>query len=192
MPMINVTLMEGYAEPVRERMAHQMTCAVGAVLEAPAEAITVMIQEVAPANYSRGDQRRKPAAAPPDAVELVREFLKRMEARDLEGARGMLAADFEMVFPGNARFKKIEELVEWAKKRYQWVRKRYEAFDLAPQLDGSVVYCFGTLEGEGLQGEPFADIRFIDRFTVRGGLLRNQRVWNDLAASGVVSNEVTQ
>ena len=186
MPVISVTLMEGYEESVRERIAHQMTCAVGAVLEAPAEVITVMIHEVAAANYRRGDQRRQPAAAPPDALALVSEFLKRMEARDLEGARAMLADDFEMVFPGNARFKKIEELVEWAKKRYNWVRKRYEAFDLAPQLNGSVVYCFGVLDGEDLKGRPFAGIRFIDRFTVRRGLLQNQHVWNYLAASGVI------
>ena len=186
MPVISVTLMEGYEESVRERIAHQMTCAVGAVLEAPAEVITVTIQEVAAANYRRGDQRRQPAAAPPDALALVGEFLKLMEARDLEGARLMLAEDFEMVFPGNARFKKIEELVEWAKKRYHWVRKRYETFDLAPQLNGSVVYCFGVLDGEDLKGRPFADVRFIDRFTVRKGLLQNQQVWNDLAASGVI------
>jgi phenylpyruvate tautomerase PptA (4-oxalocrotonate tautomerase family) len=186
MPVISIALMEGYEESVRERIAHHLTCAVGAVLEAPAEVITVMIQEVASANYRRGDQRRRQAAAPPDAAVLVKEFLGRMEARNLEGARSMLAEDFEMVFPGNARFKKIEELVEWAKKRYHWVRKRYETFDLAPQLNGSVVYCFGVLDGEDLKGRPFADIRFIDRFTVRKGLLQNQQVWNDLAASGVI------
>jgi phenylpyruvate tautomerase PptA (4-oxalocrotonate tautomerase family) len=178
--------MEGYEESVRERIGHQLTCAVGAVLEAPAEAVTVVIQEVAAANYRRGDRHRQPAAAPPDALALVGEFLKRMEARDLEGARSMLADDFEMVFPGNARFKKIEELVEWAKNRYRSVRKRYEVFDLAPQVDGSVVYCYGTLEGEDLQGRPFADIRFIDRFMVRKGLLQKQQVWNDLVTSGVI------
>ena len=52
----------------------------------------------------------------------------------------------------------------------------------APGADGaSIVYCFGTLHGEALSGESFAGIRFIDRFTVAGGLIRDQMVWNDMA-----------
>ena len=43
-----------------------------------------------------------------------------------------------------------------------------------------VVYCFGTLSGEWLDGTPFAGIRFIDRFTLRDGLLADQTVWNDM------------
>jgi len=43
------------------------------------------------------------------------------------------------------------------------------------------VYCYGTLSGEWLDGRAFADIRFIDRFTVVDGKLLDQTVWNDLA-----------
>ena len=50
------------------------------------------------------------------------------------------------------------------------------------QADGSaVVYCLGTLYGELLSGETYAGIRYIDRFTVRGGKLVDQMVWNDMA-----------
>jgi hypothetical protein len=45
----------------------------------------------------------------------------------------------------------------------------------------TIVYCWGTLSGEWLDGAPFSDIRFIDRFVVRNGRLENQKVWNDLA-----------
>jgi hypothetical protein len=44
-----------------------------------------------------------------------------------------------------------------------------------------VVYCFGTLYGEWSDGTPFSGVRFIDRFTIKDGLLTDQRVWNDLA-----------
>ena len=42
-------------------------------------------------------------------------------------------------------------------------------------------YCFGTLAGEWPDGRAFGGIRFIDCFTVKGGLLVDQTVWNDLA-----------
>ena len=76
----------------------------------------------------------------------------------------------------------LEQLVEWAKPRYRRALKRYDRYDTAPQPDGSaVVYCFGTLHGERLDGTPYENIRFIDRFTVRDGLLADQMVWNDMA-----------
>ena len=44
-----------------------------------------------------------------------------------------------------------------------------------------MIYCFGTLYGELLDGTPYSGIRFIDRFTVRDGKLVDQMVWNDMA-----------
>jgi ketosteroid isomerase-like protein len=111
------------------------------------------------------------------AEQVVREYLAAMERRDLAAAKAMLAPGFFMVFPGNRRFDSLEALVEWARGRYRSARKTYERFDAA----GEVVYCFGTLYGEWLDGKPYAGIRFIDRFTVRDGRLVDQQVWNDLA-----------
>ena len=62
------------------------------------------------------------------------------------------------------------------------VRKRSEQFDAEPgPPTGTAVYCFGTLEGEWLDGTAFSGIRFIDRFLTRDGQLADQRVWNDMA-----------
>jgi hypothetical protein len=114
--------------------------------------------------------------------ELVKTFLETMEARDLAGARAMLAPGFAMTFPGGARFATLEELVAWARPRYQWVRKRYDRFDEVPGAGGeSVVYCHGTLHGVWPDGTGFEGIRFIDRFAIRDGKLADQQVWNDLA-----------
>ena len=114
--------------------------------------------------------------------ELVKAFLETMEARDLAGAKAMLAPGFAMTFPGGARFSTLEELVAWARPRYQWVRKRYDRFDEVPGAAGEgAVYCHGTLHGVWPDGTPFEGIRFIDRFTIRDGKLADQLVWNDIA-----------
>lgn len=110
--------------------------------------------------------------------ELVRKYLGAMERRDLAAARECLAPGFGMIFPGGRRLDSLEALVEFAKHRYRSARKTYERFDTA----GDVVYCFGTLSGELLDGSPYQGIRFIDRFTVRGDKLVDQQVWNDMAA----------
>ncbi len=87
-----------------------------------------------------------------------------------------------MTFPGGAVFRHPEALVDWAKGRYHSVAKTYERFDeVTGNDDGAVVYCFGTLHGEWLDGTTFDGIRFIDRFVVKNGRIVNQQVWNDLA-----------
>ena len=107
----------------------------------------------------------------------VRAYLDAMERRDLAAAKSFLAPGFFMVFPGNKRFDALEQLVESAKGRYRSARKTYERYETA----GDAVYCYGTLYGELLDGSPYSGIRFIDRFTVRGGKLVDQNVWNDMA-----------
>ncbi|HSO48823.1 MAG TPA: nuclear transport factor 2 family protein [Rhizobiaceae bacterium] len=104
-----------------------------------------------------------------------------MEARDLASAKGFLADGFEMTFPGGENFRRLEDLVEWSRGRYRFVRKTYENFDECFSENGIAVYCFGTLSGEWPDGTAFSSIRFIDRFEVADGKLLGQLVWNDLA-----------
>jgi ketosteroid isomerase-like protein len=115
------------------------------------------------------------------ATQTVRAYLDAMEARDLDSAKGYLAAGFTMTFPGDAVFSTLDELIDWAKPRYRSVGKKYDRFDETGNADDAAVYCFGTLYGEWPDGTPFDGIRFIDRFTVKGDKLVDQRVWNDLA-----------
>ena len=126
MPVVTVTLMEGYEEPVREDLASRLTRAVQGAIDAPPDGITVLIHELPPANYMRGGSRRTPGPPSPPAITIVRSFLDAMEARDLEAAGAHLADGFTMTFPGGARFTTLEQLVDWAKDRYQNVAKRYE------------------------------------------------------------------
>jgi phenylpyruvate tautomerase PptA (4-oxalocrotonate tautomerase family) len=180
-PIIHMTLIEGYDDATKRRLATRLTDAVRATIAAPLEGITVAINEVKPSGYMRGRTAKSPGKILPSGADVVRAFLSCMESRDLEKAKTFLTEDFSMCFPGAARFTRLEELVEWGASRYRFVRKTYEAFEECFGESGPAVYCFGTLSGEWPDGTPFSDIRFIDRFEVTGGMLSDQRVWNDLA-----------
>jgi phenylpyruvate tautomerase PptA (4-oxalocrotonate tautomerase family) len=183
MPIVRVTLMEGYGDEVRTSLARRLTDAVRATIAAPLEGITVAIEEVKPTSYMRGRVSRTPGKPLPTPGDIVKGFLSAMEKRDLAEARTFLADDFRMTFPGNAEFGALEDLVAWSRPRYRFVKKSYETFDVCFGETGVVVYCFGTLSGEWPDGKPFEDVRFIDRFTVDEGKLLDQKVWNDMRAS---------
>ncbi len=183
MPVVTVTLIEGaYDEGTREGLARRLTGAVQATIGAPMEGITVIVNEVAPANYMRGGVRRTPGAPPPAPAELARAYLEAMEAEDIDKARGFLADGFAATVPGGGVIDSPEGFIERVRSRYRVVRKTFERLDEAPGEDGAVVvYCCGTLSGEWPDGTPFEGIRFIDRFTVAGGKLVDQMIWNDVA-----------
>ena len=181
MPVVTVQLIAGYSDADKTRLCAALTDAVRTVVPAPAEAVTVMLCEIAPAGYMRGREAKAPAAAAPDPVALVKTFLAAMEARDLDAAQAHLGDGFTMTFPGGVRMTSLDELVAWAKPRYRSVKKTYEAFDTAFSNGRTVVHCHGTLHGEWPDGEPLAGIRFIDRFEIEDGLIMRQDVWNDIA-----------
>lgn len=120
-------------------------------------------------------------AGPPEPEALVRRFLALVEARELDAASILLAPDVEMVFPGGARFDRLESLIEWASTRYARVAKRIDRVDTAPAARGAIVVVQGALSGEWRDGATFDGIRFVDWFELKDGLIRRQHVWNDLA-----------
>lgn len=181
MPVVTVTLIEGYDAATRRRLAERLTDAVTATIAAPPEAVTVMIRELPAQNYMRGRTRREPAPAPRPAAEICLDFLAALERRDLPGARAFLAPGFVMTFPGGARFTTLEELLVWAATRYRHVAKTIERVEEVPGPGAVAVHVAGTLAGTWPDGAAFAGIRFADRFEVADGLIRSQEVWNDLA-----------
>jgi len=187
MPIVTVKVLEGYDGATRGRLGRQVTDAVRSVVAAPADAVTVIIEEMARENYLRGGEHRTPGPPLPDPAQIVHDFLAAMEARDLDKAKRFLGEGFEMVFPGDARMTTLEELVAFAGPRYRFVKKTYEGFDAVPGGDVAIVYCFGTLHGEWPDGEAFSGIRFIDRFEITDGRITRQQVWNDIAE--VVANQ---
>ena len=123
-----------------------------------------------------------PIDTQPDPVAVIQAYLAAMEARDLDAARAMLGAGFAMVFPGAAPMTTLDQLINWAKPRYDFITKTYDGFDVLPGENGTaIVYCRGTLSGEWPDGTAFSDIRFIDRFELAAGKIIRQDVWNDIA-----------
>ena len=175
MPVIELHIVEGYADADKTRMGAALTDAIRTVIPADPDLVTILIHEHAHHHYMRGGTNRSGAVSH-DPAQTVRDFLSAMEARDLDTARGFLADGFTMTFPGTAPMTTLDELIAWSQPRYRFVRKTYEGFDLA----GSTVYCFGTLSGEWPDGTPFDGIRFIDRFETNAGKLTRQDVWNDM------------
>lgn len=180
MPVTQITLLPGYPREVQERLVNRVSDAVRSVIGSADAGTTTFIQEVS--TYRRdGRVFAGVAAAPPLASDVVASFLQAMQVRDLPLAGSFLAPDFTMCFPEGERFRRLEELVQWARTRYLQVSKRFEGFDECWGPEGTVVYCRGTLEGVWLDDQPFEGLRFIDRFVVRGSLIWHQDVWNDLA-----------
>jgi phenylpyruvate tautomerase PptA (4-oxalocrotonate tautomerase family) len=187
MPVINVSLLKGYELPVRQALGTALTSAVQQVIAAPPEAIVVCINELDTGNYYRAGVSRQGGQAQSDPAQTAQAFLMAMQERELEHAKSFLAPEFAMTFPGNVNLTKLEDLVQWAKGRYQFVKKSYETFDTTFKPDHAVVHCHGTLYGQWLDGREFTGIRFIDRFEIKNGLLVRQQVWNDMASAGVQS-----
>lgn len=176
MPIITVDLLEGYDAQAKARMGATLTEAIRGIVDAPPEAVTVILRDMPTANYFRGGQTRAPGPVVPDSAAVVHAYLSAMEARDLDAARGHLGEGFHMTFPGGIRLNTLEDLVAWSRPRYRFVKKTYEQFDAM----GALVYCFGTLHGEWPDGTAFSGIRFIDRFEMAGGRIVRQDVWNDM------------
>ena len=180
MPMIECTLIKGYDQPTRHLVAERLTDAACATIGAHPDLVIVTINEVDSENYMRGRANKTPAKAPVQPDHIIRQFLDAMEQRDLTLASGFLDDDFQMVFPGNKRFRQLDEMVAWAKTRYKSIKKSYEGFDSSFQGSTAIVTCFGTLSGTWLDGTTFENIRFIDRFTLENSKIKSQSVWNDL------------
>lgn len=180
MPVVTVRLMEGYDDATLRRLCTHLTRAVQQTIAAPPEAITVMVDQVAPAGYMRGGESRRPGPARPSASAIVERFLRLHEARRLDEAMALTGEGFRMTFPGDRRFTSLQEQAAAAKGRYQRVSKVFERFDESMTDEGIVVTVLGTLQGAWLDGTPFSGIRFIDRFVLRDGKIVDQRVWNDM------------
>ena len=181
MPIIEAHILGGYSPAEKSRLTMALTDAVRFVVPAGDDAVTVMVHEMAPENYARGGTSRTPAPALPDPKEIALEFLRALEARNIDAAEEMLATGFRMVFPGTKPMATLAELIDWAKDRYRFVKKTITTTEAFHSDGCAVVYVTGLLSGEWPNGDPFSGIRFIDRFEIKGGKIVSQDVWNDIA-----------
>ncbi len=121
-----------------------------------------------------------------ETIELVKRFLRAIEARELDTAESMMAPGARITFPGGKQFSSQSEMVEASRGRYQWVKKTFDQVDAHQSGGAQVVYVMGTLYGANRSGAAFSGVRYMDRFVLKNDLITQQDVWNDLAESGVL------
>ena len=111
----------------------------------------------------------------------VQDYLAASMAPDPVRAATFVAPGFICRFTGGRVFDTPSGPTGFNAARYKWVRKRIERYDVVPDGDCTIVYSLGYLYGEWPDGTPFDGNRYIDRFTVRDGLILDTDVWNDSA-----------
>ncbi|MEA1832356.1 nuclear transport factor 2 family protein [Methylobacterium durans] len=121
------------------------------------------------------------ADATREAAAIVTAYLEASMIPDPETAARYIAPDLEIVFTGARRFGHPREVTAFNAGRYAWVKKRMERLDVVPGEGQTTVYSLGTLYGAWPDGTAFEGNRYVDRFTVRDGLIVTMEVWNDSA-----------
>ena len=111
----------------------------------------------------------------------VMAYLEASMVPDPETAAGYMAPGIAIVFTGGRVFHHPREVTAFNAGRYAWVKKRMERLDVVPGDGFTTVYSLGTLYGAWPDGTAFEGNRYVDRFTVRDGLIVSMEVWNDSA-----------
>ncbi|WP_169951210.1 nuclear transport factor 2 family protein [Microbispora sp. H11081] len=122
------------------------------------------------------------------AVAVVEDFLAALGRGDQARAETHLAEGVVMIFPGDKRYATLRELAQASAPRYRHVDKHRTEYEAFSDADGDViVWSMGTLFGENNAGVRYDGVRYVDRFRLRDLKIVEQRVWNDLAQSGVLT-----
>lgn len=112
---------------------------------------------------------------------VVTAYLEASMVPDPETAARHMAPGIAIVFTGGRVFRHPREVTAFNAGRYAWVKKRMERLDVVLGDGITTVYSLGTLYGAWPDGEVFEGNRYVDRFTVRDGLIVSMEVWNDSA-----------
>lgn len=118
---------------------------------------------------------------------IVEEFFDRME-NERRGTIGNLFAEDAIISLPDATFEgptAAYEFLDFLSPRYEWAAKELDRW-----IDsGDTVVSIGRLYGVDAVGNEFQDVRYVDVYEVRRGLIERLDIWNDLAVDGVVFAE---
>ncbi|WP_158669627.1 nuclear transport factor 2 family protein [Bradyrhizobium guangdongense] len=119
--------------------------------------------------------------APLSDAAIVEAYLAASMIPDPDAAAAYMAPGTVITFTGGRTFDHPRGPTAFNAKRYRWVKKKMDRFDVCPGDGETVVYSVGTLYGEWKDGTPFEGNRYVDRFVVRNGKITRMDVWNDSA-----------
>src|SRR6186713_584247 len=114
-------------------------------------------------------------------AEVVEAYLTASMIPDPDAAAAYMKPGTIITFTGGREFDHPRGPTGFNARRYRWVKKKMDRFDVCPGADETVVYSIGTLYGEWIDGTPFEGNRYVDRFVVKGGQIVKMDVWNDSA-----------
>ena len=116
-----------------------------------------------------------------DPIATVTAFLSDLARRDIKAAERWLAPGFELHIAGH-RFDSLASFAAFAARRQKFSKKNLGYCDHChDENNQDVVYARGTMEGEWLNGERFADVFWLDRFQLQGGLIQRLDIVSDMA-----------
>ncbi|MDA9421845.1 MULTISPECIES: nuclear transport factor 2 family protein [Bradyrhizobium] len=128
--------------------------------------------------------------APLSDAAIVEAYLAASMIPDPDAAAAYMAPGTVITFTGGRTFDHPRGPTAFNAKRYRWVKKKMDRFDVCPGDGETVVYSVGTLYGEWKDGTPFEGNRYVDRFVVRNGKITRMDVWNDSAERILVQRGV--
>ena len=132
----------------------------------------------------------KAEAGPLSDAEIVEAYLTASMIPDPDAAAAYMAPGTVITFTGGRQFDHPRGPTGFNAKRYRWVKKKMDRFDVCPGDGETVVYSVGTLYGEWMDGTAFEGNRYVDRFVVQDGFIVKMDVWNDSAERILVNRGI--
>src|SRR6476660_7238400 len=114
-------------------------------------------------------------------AEVVEAYLTASMIPDPDAAAAYMKPGTIITFTGGREFDHPRGPTGFNARRYRWVKKRMDRFDVCPGAGETVVYSVGTLYGEWLDGTPDESNRYVDRFLVMGDEIVKPGVCTDSA-----------
>ncbi|MCF7352851.1 nuclear transport factor 2 family protein [Vibrio sp. CK2-1] len=125
------------------------------------------------------------------AIDIVKNFLDASMRPDPELAATYMASDVKITFTGRREMQNAQEITNFNKSRYQWIKKDIKQYDAMQKEDHCVVYSIGYLYGQWPDGREFNGNRYTDRFEVKEGKITKMDVLND-SAEWILSPEINR
>lgn len=80
MPVVQMTVIEGYDDATKSRLLKGMTHVVLSVMAAKPDGVVTMLNEVSPSAYARGGVSRVPGPPLPTGVQVVQQFAAALQS----------------------------------------------------------------------------------------------------------------
>lgn len=126
-----------------------------------------------------------------EAVEIVNQFLEASMEPNPTLAATFMSDDVKITFTGRREMADTQQITDFNKSRYKWVKKSIKQTDAVQKEDYCIVYSIGFLYGKWKDGTPFNGNRYTDRFEVHHGKITKMDVLND-SAEWILTPEINR